>query len=342
MSCHLCAYGSHRVPLRIVSPANPTNDHIGLCERCYAVTCPTHGSRGGGTGSVRFYCADCSGRLAIVGATSATPPPGSAGHPPGGHAPTPGPGPGGQQAGVGGPPGDSGPGGELADSGLDRHPDSVRWAMPALSPVLTVLRDLFDPGRLADAAQIVIADVQAYAPLQLGHALGGRLLAAIHEQDLETLSRALGMTVDPESPAAGFEGVREAVEDAAMARIGALARELAMTVSEIEPRAPRPAGVTPDGVAIDDLALLRDGLAGVCAAHGYWPDSISSGSLTSPLDVPGALQLPAYGLQVLFAYIDGSGLGPYVGAAARSPFYPSGTEAAAAPEPARVYAAYAS
>jgi hypothetical protein len=341
MSCHLCAYGSHRVPLRIVSPANPTNDHIGLCERCYAVTCPTHGSRGGGTGSVRFYCADCSGRLAIIGATSAAPPPAPPGHPPGGNAPTPGPGPGRPQADVGGPPGESVPDGDLADFGLDRHPDSVRWAMPALSPVLTVLRELFDPDRLADAAQIVVADVRAYAPLQLGHALGGRLLAAIHEQDPETLSRALGMAVDVRS-AADLEGAREIMEDAAVARIGALARELAMTVSEIEPRTPRPAGVTSGGVAIDDMALLRDGLAGVCAAHGYWPDRINSRALTSPLDVPGALQMPAYGLQMLFAYIDGSGLGPYVGTAARSPFYPSGTEAAAAPEPARVYAEYAS
>jgi hypothetical protein len=340
MSCHLCAYGSHRVPLRIVTPANPTNDHVGLCERCYAVTCPTHGSRGGGTGSVRFFCADCSGHWAVVAATSGTLPPGSPGHPPGGNAPVPGPG--GTPGDPGGASPGSGPGGERPDSGLDRHPDTVRWALPALSPALTALRGLFDPDRLAEAARIVVADAGAYTPVELGHALGGRLLAAVHEQDPETLSRALGMTASSALPAAGLPSVRDVLEDAAVARIGALARELTVTASGIEPRLPRPAGVTADGVAIDDLALLRDGLAGVCAAHGYWPDSIGPGTLASPLDIPGAFQLPAYVLQMLFAYVDGSGLGPYADAAARSPFYPSGTEAAAAAGRSGAYAVYAS
>jgi hypothetical protein len=204
--------------------------------------------------------------------------------------------------------------------------------------MLTALRGLFDPDRLAQAAEIVTADVRAYTPVELGHALGGRLLAAVHEQDLGTLSRALGMTADSALPAAGLESVRDVLEDTAVARIGALARELAVTASGIEPRPPRPAGVTADRVAIDDLALLRDGLAAVCAAHGYWPNSVSPEELASPLDVPGALQLPAYALQMLFAYIDGSGLGPYAGTATLSPFYPSGTEAA---ERVGAYAVYA-
>lgn len=309
-------------------PVNPTTDHIGLCERCYAVTCPTHGGRGGGTGAVRFRCADCTGRLAIVAATS-------------------GPQPSGPHGGSGPEPADprsarpGGPGRDRADSGLDRHPDSVLWALPALSPMLTALRGLLDPERLGRAAEFVVSDVGAYSPVELGNALGGRLLAAIDGQDIETLERALGMTPSSALSDAGPDSRREALQNAAAARVGALASELAATVTDLEPREPRPAGVTADGVAIDDLALLRDGLAAICAAHGYWPDDIGPAAMASPLDVPGALHLPAYGLQTLFAYIDESGLGPRTGSAILSPFDSPVTQEATAGAGADARVAYA-
>ncbi len=332
MSCHLCAYGSHRVPPRPVLQVNPTTGAVGLCEQCYVLACPTHGTRGGGTGTVFFVCADCRGRLAVVSATSAPPPP--PGPPGGGPAGPPGssggglPGPG--QPGPVAPqprPGREASIAQAAD--LARHPESVRWGLPRLSPALTRLRNLFDRDRLASAAEFVGEDLRRYPPEEIGWALGARLLAALNNQDEGSIMNALGLSADdPVLASPGLATRREVLEDMAEARAGALARELAVEAVGLRPVTPRPPSVSPAGVPADDVALLRDGLAALCAAHGYSPEQVFEDALASPLDVPGALYLPAYPLQILFAYVDQSGLGPLLESSHDSPFISPATSGA--------------
>jgi hypothetical protein len=335
VSCHLCAYGSHWVPQHSVPQVNPTADAVGLCEQCYVLACPTHGTRGGGTGTVFFVCADCRGRLAVVNATSAPPPPpGTPGPPGGGPAGPPGssggglPGP--DQPGPGTPPPQPGQGASIAQAAdLTRHPESVRWGLPRLSPALTRLRDLFDRDRLASAAEFVEEDLRRYAPEEIGWALGARLLAALNNQDEGSVMNALGLSADdPVLASAGFATRREVLEDMAEARAGALARELTVEALSLRPVTPRPPSVSPAGVPVDDIALLRDGLAALCAAHGYSPEQVFEDTLASPLDVPGALYLPAYPLQILFAYVDQSGLGPLLENPHDSPFISPATSRA--------------
>jgi hypothetical protein len=341
VSCHLCTYGSHWVPRRPVPQVNPTTGAVGLCEQCYVLACPTHGTRGGGTGTVFFVCADCRGFRAVVSATSAPPPPGPPGPPGGGLPGPPGgrpPGPPGSSGGVPGPgqpepgtpqppPGQEASVAQAAD--LARHPESVRWGLPRLSPELTRLRDLFESDRLASAAGFVAADLRRYRPEELGWALGARLLAALNDQDEGSIMSALGLSADdPVLASGGFTSRREVLEDMAEARAGALARELAVEAAGLRPVPPRPPSVSPAGVPVDDIALLRDGLAALCAAHGYSPEQVFGDALASPLDIPGALYLPAYPLQMLFAYVDQSGLGPLVADSHDSPFISPATSGA--------------
>jgi hypothetical protein len=201
------------------------------------------------------------------------------------------------------------------------------------------LRDLFDRDRLASALGFVADDMLRHTPVEMGRALGGRLLAALAGQDEGTLIRALGLS--PDDPALDPDDARvrrEILENMANARAGALARELALDASELRPVPPRPPSTAATGIPVDDLALVQDGLAALCAAHGYEPESIYGAALASPLDIPGALYLPAYPLQVLFAYIDESGLGPYFESAADSPFDTPGASAAQEVQAALLYA----
>jgi hypothetical protein len=348
VSCHLCAYGSGYLPRQPNLPVNPTADSVGICERCNALACPTHGSRPS-TNNVRFYCADCDGRAALATATSGPPPPPPS--PPGPPGP-PGPGPGGGSgpgggggAGTGQPGTDSPeprPRGE-ASAGLAaelaRHPDSVRWALPALSPAITRLRELFDREDLATALGNVVDDLRRHGPAEIGRAFGARLLAALREQDEPTLMRALGLSPEDPRLATDDRNARRALlEGMASARAGAVARELALDADELRPFPPQPPATSAAGTPVDDVALARNGLAALCAAHGYEPGDAYPGALASPLDIPGALTLPAYALQVLFAYIDGEGLGPHFELSWLSPF-DSADGGAAKEEPAElVYA----
>jgi hypothetical protein len=296
-----------------------------MCERCYVLACPRHGSRPG-TSKVRFYCADCDGRQAVVTGTSGPPPQ---------HQPPGPPGSGGGGLGTGEPPTDNpepqrGPGasGRLA-ADLARHPDSVKWALPALSPAITRLRDLFDREDLASALEYAADDLRRHEPSELGRAFGARLLAALHEQDEQTLMRALALyPEDPLLATDDSETRRDILEEMANARAGALARELALDAAELSPFPPQPPTVSATGVPIDDIALVQNGLAALCAAHGYEPEEVYAGALTSPLDIPGWLSLPAYPLQVLFAYTDGGGLGRHFELSRVSPFDPSSSIAA--------------
>jgi hypothetical protein len=327
VSCHLCAYGSHRVPPHPLPQVNPTTGAVGLCEQCYVLACSTHGTRGGGTGTVFFVCADCRGWLAVVSATSAPPPPPRRPGPPGGGpASPPGP-PGGGLPGPGQPepgtpPPQPGQEASIAQApDLARHPESVRWGLPRLSPALTRLRDLFDRDRLLSAAEFVGEDLRRYSPEEIGWALGERLLAALNNQDEGSIMNALGLSADdPMLASADFAPRREILEDIAEARAGALAQELAVEAVSLRPVSPRPRSVSPAGVPVDDISLLRDGLAALCAARGYSPERAFEDALASPLDVPGSLYLPAYPLQILFAYVDESGLGPLLENADDSPF----------------------
>ena len=193
---------------------------------------------------------------------------------------------------------------------LARHPDSVRWALPALSPAITRLRGLFDRDELTSALEYIVGDHGRHEPAEIGRALGARLLAALHEQDEQTLMRALALSPEDPRLATDDRGARRGfLEDMASARAGALARELALDAAELRPVPPLPPMTSATGVPIDDIALVQNGLAALCAAHGYEPGDIYPGALASPLDIPGALSLPAYALQVLFAYVDGGGLG---------------------------------
>jgi hypothetical protein len=290
-----------------------------MCERCYALACPTHGSRPS-TGKVRFYCADCDGRAALVTGTSgpASPPP-----------PSPGPPGSGVSGGGGGAPGTLGA--ELA-----RHPDSVRWALPALSPAITRLGGLFDCEELGTALEAVVGDLRGHRPAEIGRALGARLLAALHEQDEQTLMRALGLS--PADPRLATDARRGFLEEMASARAGALARELAHDAAELRPFPPQPPATSATGIPLDDIALVQNGLAALCAAHGYEPGDVYPGALASPLDIPGALTLPAYGLQVLFAYIDRGGFGRHFELSWPSPFDSDSSGAARSVPAELVYA----
>jgi len=308
-----------------------------MCERCFVLACPKHGSRGVGTNKVRVYCADCIGKDAVVTATSPSPSDLPPPPPPPGPSSDPGGGVSAGYPGDGGPEPPSGEGRRLSE--LARHPAAVRWALPALSPAITRLRDLFDRDRLASALDFVADDLVQHTPADMGRALGGRLFAALAEQDEGTLIQALGLS--PDDPVLDTEDAsarREILENMASAKAGALARELALDASELRPVPPRPPSTTSTGIPVDDLALVQDGLAALCAAHGYEPESIFGSALASPLDIPGALYLPAYPLQVLFAYIDERGLGPYFESAQVSPFDSPGAGAARAIPAALLYA----
>lgn len=222
---------------------------------------------------------------------------------------------------------------------LARHPDSVRWALPALSPAITRLSGLFDREDLATALENVVNDRRRYEPAEIGWAFGTRLLAALREQDEQTLMRALALSPEDPQLATGDRDARRGfLEDMATARAGALARELALDAAERTPFPPQPPTISATGAPLDDIALARSGLAALCAAHGYEPGGVFAGALASPLDIPGALSLPAYALQVLFAYVDGEGLGPSVELSRLSPFG-SSDSGAAKPVPAEfVYA----
>lgn len=312
------------MPPHPVSQVNPTTGAVGLCQQCYVLACPTHGTRGGGTGTVFFVCADCRGRRAVVSATSAPSPPPSPTGPPGGGPVGPSGSSGGGLPGPGEPgPGTPPPGHEASISqaaDLARHPESVRWGLPRLSPALTRLRNLFDRDRLISAAEFVEEDLRRYSPEDIGWALGARLLAALNNQDEESIMNALGLRADdPVLASADFASRREILDDMARARAEALAQELAVEAISLRPVSPRPPSVSPAGVPIDDISLLQDGLAALCAAHGYSPEQIFEDALATPLDIPGALYLPAYPLQVLFAYVDQSGLGPLLENANDSP-----------------------
>lgn len=150
------------------------------------------------------------------------------------------------------------------------------------------------------------ADRRAYDSVNLGQALGARILGALNEQDLATVGRALA--VDGERVQ---EADPETLRSIAHARAGALNLELAAQLFERQPR--QPAFSDDPGAFADDIALITDGLAALCAAHGYETVQVHGDALSSPFDIPGALYLPAYSLQILFAYIDQGGLGPYVG-----------------------------
>jgi hypothetical protein len=319
VSCHLCAYGSEWLPNQPNPPQiNPTAGSVGICERCYALACPKHGSRPS-TNEVRFYCADCDGRQALVTGTSGPPPP-----PP--QRPGP-PGSGGGGAGTGPPRPDSPesqPGGGASTglaAELARHPDSVRWALPALSPAISRLRELFDREELASALDHVVDDHRGHEPAEIGRAFGARVLAALHEQDEQTLMRVLALfPEDPQLATDDRDARRGVLEDMASARAGALARELALEASELRPFPPQPPTTSATGIPIDDIALIQNGLTALCAAHGYEPEGVHVGTLASPLDLPGALSLPAYALQVLFAYVDRGGLGRHFEMPGPSPF----------------------
>lgn len=224
-------------------------------------------------------------------------------------------------------------------SELARHPDSVRWALPALSPAISRLRELFDRDDLATALEYVVDDHGRHEPAEIGRAFGARLLAALHEQDEQTLMRALALSPEDLRLATDDRDARRGfLEDMASARAGALARELALDAAELTPVPPLPPTTSATGVPIDDIALVQNGLAALCAAHGYEPGDVYAGALASPLDIPGALSLPAYALQVLFAYIDGGGLGRHFELSWLSPFDSPGRRAARAVPAELVYA----
>lgn len=246
-----------------------------MCYECNVHACPKHGSKTG-AGSKYFKCADCAGVQALWDGTS-DPPPGGRNQP--------------------GPP------------GSPPHPQSVLWALSELSRVIADLRPLFERERLAQAAEIVVDDRRTYQPVELGRALGARILGALNEQDLVTIGRALAVDRDDVA-----RTEPETLSFIASSRAGALSLELTAELSERRPRQPTPASTDHLGSPVDDLTLITDGLAALCAAHGYESAVVHGGALNSPFDIPGALYLPAYGLQMLFAYIDQGGLGPYTGA----------------------------
>jgi hypothetical protein len=204
---------------------------------------------------------------------------------------------------------------------------------------MTRLRALFDREELGTALEAVVSDLRGHRPAEIGRALGARLLAALHEQDEQTLMRALGLSpADPRLATGDRDARRGLLEEMASARAGALARELADDAAELRPFPPQPPATSATGIPVDDIALVQNGLAALCAAHGYEPGDVYPGALASPLDIPGALTLPAYGLQVLFAYIDRGGFGRHFELSWPSPFDAAGSGAARSVPAELVYA----
>jgi hypothetical protein len=173
-----------------------------------------------------------------------------------------------------------------------------------MSTSIISLRGLFDQDRMAEAIAVVLEDRRRFDVVSLGQALGARLLGALHEQDMGTLARGLAVVLDDSEQDVNEEAIRWI----AATRAGALSIDLSTELSGLDPKQP-----TAAGVPSEDVAEVVDGLATILAGHGFRPEQIFSDALASPLDVPGALYLPACALQLLFAYIDQEGLGPYMG-----------------------------
>lgn len=302
MGCHLCTYGSARVPLDPIPALLSHLNSVGVCGRCCVLACRRHGSRGG-TGAVSFRCADCSGRYTVMRGSGGPPPDDDGGF---------GEGP--QDA-----PPDISPGGGIAAD----DPSAIQWSLPELSADIDRLTGLFDQDRLAEALTIVAGDTTRFDPLTLGQALRSRLLAAIHEQDSETLRRILSQ----DDPGPGNRSIDD-LRAIAAARAGALGVDLERDVDS---------SARQFSSQVSNPPLVAAGLAALCAAHGFDPERIFAGALGSPLDIPGALYLPAISLQVLFAYTDGEGLGPAVQAEIElRPMAPGGTAIPVGARPALI------
>jgi len=203
-------------------------------------------------------------------------------------------------------------------SALVNDPSAVSWSLPQLSPEIERLRGLFDEERLAEALDYVAEDLRRGSAATLGQAFRSRVLAAIHEQDPDTLRRVLAYT-EPHNMDISVGDLRAMSE----ARAGALGIELA---GQIAPLQSQQFFIHPT----KNPTLVAAGLAAQCAAHGYDPETISTITLESPMDIPGALFLPALSIQVLFAYMDGHGLGPMIDALVATPAGPAAPAAATA------------
>lgn len=166
-----------------------------------------------------------------------------------------------------------------------------------IAPEIERLSGLFDDSRMSEALEHVRTDQNRFSPRDLGQALISRIGSALNEQDVGTLARVLAI------PEGAGQLPSEQLLGMTVAKARALGAELEADLLKIDRNhfnLPRP-------------ALAVASLAGACAIRGYEPEQVFDGALSSPLEIPGILFAPALAIEVLFAYIDGGGLGPYVG-----------------------------